>query len=60
MKRYQAKMVDVIADIHDLYDRTKDAVIDKQDKEFIQNLAVTVELYFKSKTSPRVAYKRVN
>lgn len=39
-------MVDVIAEIHDLYDRTKDAAIDKRDKEFIENLACTVDHYF--------------
>lgn len=49
MKRYQVKIVDVIAEIHDLYDRTKDAAIDKDDKEFIENLACTVEHYFESK-----------
>lgn len=52
MKKYHAQMVSVIAEIYDLYDQTKDAAVeDKIDKEFIENLAVTVELYFKSITS---------
>lgn len=51
MRQHHAQMVNVIAEIHDLYDRTKDAAIDKREKEFIENLAVTVELYFKSLTS---------
>ncbi|MEG0619048.1 MAG: hypothetical protein RR557_07110 [Bacilli bacterium] len=54
MKKYQIKLVDTIASIHDLYDRTKDAAIDKNDKEFIENLACTVEMYFKNKLSSPV------
>lgn len=49
-KKYQVKMIDVIANIHDLYQSTKDAAIDKKDKEFIQNLSCTVEHYFKEKS----------
>lgn len=49
MKKYQIKLVDTIAEIHDLYQSTKDADINKDDKEFIENLACTVEHYFKSK-----------
>jgi len=60
MKKYQIKLVDTIAEIHDLYEITKDANINVTDKQFIENLACTVEHYFKEKTSPRVAYKRVN
>lgn len=55
MRKYQVKLVDVIVEIHDLYDRTKDAPIDKTDKEFIENLACTVEHYFKEKRTINTA-----
>lgn len=57
MRKYQSQMVDVIAEIHDLYDRTISAGVqmDKRDQELIENLACTVELYFKGFKESKMA-----